>query len=46
MAQAIAKVRAGSKVIGIGNIDVRKLGALEDAVKQCVRELGGIDFVM
>jgi peroxisomal 2,4-dienoyl-CoA reductase len=46
MAKAIAKVRAGSKVIGIGNIDVRKLGALEGAVDQCVRELGGIDFVM
>ncbi|KAH6867259.1 oxidoreductase [Thelonectria olida] len=46
MAQAIAKVRAGSKVIGIGNIDVRKLEALEGAVGQCVRELGGIDFVI
>ncbi|EMT71755.1 oxidoreductase [Fusarium oxysporum II5] len=46
MAQAIAKVRAGSKVIGIGNIDVRKLEALEGAVSQCVRELGGIDFVI
>jgi 2,4-dienoyl-CoA reductase [(3E)-enoyl-CoA-producing], peroxisomal len=46
MALAIAEVRAGSKVIGIGNIDVRKLTALEGAVDQCVRELGGIDFVM
>ncbi|KAL7763938.1 hypothetical protein ACKLNR_005083 [Fusarium oxysporum f. sp. zingiberi] len=46
MALAIAEVRAGSKVIGIGNIDVRKLEALEGAVDQCVRELGGIDFVI
>ncbi|TVY64681.1 Peroxisomal 2,4-dienoyl-CoA reductase SPS19 [Fusarium oxysporum f. sp. cubense] len=46
MALAIAEVRAGSKVIGIGNIDVRKLTALEGAVDQCVRELGGIDFVI
>ncbi|KAJ4079896.1 hypothetical protein NW769_015034 [Fusarium oxysporum] len=46
IALAIAKVRAGSNVIGIGNIDVRKLEALEGAVSQCVRELGGIDFVI
>ncbi|EXM16013.1 Short-chain dehydrogenase/reductase SDR [Fusarium oxysporum f. sp. vasinfectum] len=46
MALAIAEVRAGSKVIGIGNIDVRKLTALEGAVDKCVRELGGIDFVI
>lgn len=46
VAQAIAEVRVGSKVIGIGNIDVRKLESLEGAVRECVRELGGIDFVM
>jgi len=46
VARAIAEVRTGSKVIGIGNIDVRKLEALESAVRECVRELGSIDFVM
>lgn len=46
VAQAIAEIRVGSKVIGIGNIDVRKLESLEGAVLECVRELGSIDFVM
>lgn len=46
MAADIATVRPGSKVIGIGNIDVRQLSSLEDAVKQCVTSLGQIDYVI
>ena len=45
-AQDIATARPSSKVIGIGAVDVRKLESLQDAVDRCVRELGGIDFVM
>lgn len=39
-------MRPGSKVLGIGNVDVRKFKDLEEAAARCVRELGGIDFVM
>ena len=45
-AKDIAATRVGSKVIGIGNVDVRKFKDLEDAAKRCAQELGGIDFVM
>jgi peroxisomal 2,4-dienoyl-CoA reductase len=33
-------------VIGIGSIDVRKVEILQSAVGKCVKELGGIDFVI
>ncbi len=46
MAKSIATARRGARVIGIGAIDVRKIGDLEGAVKRCVEELGGIDYVM
>jgi peroxisomal 2,4-dienoyl-CoA reductase len=46
MARSIATARKGSKVIGIGAVDVRKVEALEAAVKTCVKELGAIDYVM
>jgi peroxisomal 2,4-dienoyl-CoA reductase len=46
MAQSIATARKGAKVIGIGAADVRKIESLEKAVERCVRELGGIDYVM
>lgn len=46
MAQNIATARKGAKVIGIGEIDVRKIESLEKAVERCVQELGSIDFVM
>jgi peroxisomal 2,4-dienoyl-CoA reductase len=46
MAQSIATARKGAKVIGIGAVDVRKIETLESAVDRCVKELGGIDFVM
>jgi peroxisomal 2,4-dienoyl-CoA reductase len=46
VAQEIASVRPGSRVLGIGNVDVRKFNDLEEAAARCARELGGIDFVM
>lgn len=46
MARDIATARTGAKVLGIGAIDVRKFESLEAAVDRCVKELGGIDFVM
>ncbi|KAJ5360299.1 Glucose/ribitol dehydrogenase [Penicillium concentricum] len=46
VAQDIATARPGAKVIGIGSVDVRKLEYLQQAVERCVKELGGIDFVI
>lgn len=46
MAKSIATARSGSKVVGIGGVDVRSIQSLESAVERCVKELGSIDFVM
>lgn len=46
MAKNIATARKGAKVIGIGAVDVRKIEDLEKCVATCVKELGGIDYVM
>lgn len=46
MAKDIATARPGSKVIGIGGVDVRSMESLETAVATCVKELGRIDFCM
>src|ERR1700712_5157080 len=46
MAKSIATARKGAKVIGLGAIDVRRIGDLEKAADICVKELGGIDYVM
>ena len=46
MARDIATARRGSRVIGIGSVDVRRIESLERAVEKCVKELGGIDYVM
>ena len=46
VAKDIATVRPGSKVIGLGEVDVRNPEHLENAVSICVKELGGIDFLM
>ena len=46
MAESIATARKGAKVIGIGAVDVRKIEDLERCVQTCVKELGGIDYVM
>ena len=45
-ARDIAGVRAGSKVIGLGNVDVRDGDALKAAADRCAQELGGIDFAI
>ncbi|KNG84098.1 peroxisomal 2,4-dienoyl-CoA reductase SPS19 [Aspergillus nomiae NRRL 13137] len=45
-AQDIATARPGAKAIGIGAVDVRKFDSLKDAVDRCVKELGGIDYVI
>lgn len=46
VAREIEQVRDGAKVLAVGNVDVRKDADLERAVAECVRALGGIDFVM
>ncbi|KAJ5525952.1 hypothetical protein N7513_005044 [Penicillium frequentans] len=45
-AKEMASLRPGAKVIGIGAVDVRKFDSLKDAASRCVKELGGIDFVI
>lgn len=45
-AKDIATARQGAKVLGFGSVDVRSIESLQSAVERCVRELGGIDFVM
>ena len=46
MAKDISTARAGSKVIGIGSIDVRSIESLQKAAETCVSELGSIDFLI
>lgn len=46
MAKEMALLRPGAKVIGMGNLDVRKIEDMNKAVERCVQELGGIDYVM
>ena len=46
MANDLATARRGSKVLGIGAVDVRSVESLQKAIDTCVRELGGIDFLM
>ena len=46
VAKEISRVRSGSRVLGIGDVDVRRFKDLEEAALSCVKELGGIDFVM
>jgi peroxisomal 2,4-dienoyl-CoA reductase len=46
MAADIATARSGSKVLGIGAVDVRSPETLQAAADRCVKELGSIDFVM
>ena len=45
-AKEMALLRPGAKVIGMGNLDVRKIEDMNKAVERCVQELGGIDYVM
>ncbi|KAL9625030.1 MAG: hypothetical protein Q9160_000759 [Pyrenula sp. 1 TL-2023] len=46
VAKDIATARSGSKVLGLGGVDVRNAEALKKAAETCAKELGGIDFVM
>ncbi|KAL8938637.1 MAG: hypothetical protein Q9216_003784 [Gyalolechia sp. 2 TL-2023] len=46
MAQDLATARQGAKVLGLGSVDVRSIQSLEVAVDRCIKELGGIDFVI
>ncbi|KAL2021321.1 hypothetical protein VTK56DRAFT_7292 [Thermocarpiscus australiensis] len=45
-AKEIAKVRPGSRVLGIGGVDVRNYESLKAAAERCVKELGAIDYVV
>ena len=46
MAKDIATARKGAKVIGLGLVDVRNIESMQASVSKCVKELGGLDFVM
>lgn len=46
MASDITTARSGSRVIGLGNVDVRDASALAKAAETCAKELGGIDFAI
>lgn len=46
MAKDIESARPGSKVIGIGNVDVRKVESMQAAVQRCVTELGGVTIAI
>ncbi|OQO13786.1 hypothetical protein B0A48_02018 [Cryoendolithus antarcticus] len=46
MAKDIASSRPGSKVLGIGAVDVRDAEALAKAAERCAKELGSIDFAI
>ncbi|KAK4936324.1 peroxisomal 2 4-dienoyl-CoA reductase sps19 [Elasticomyces elasticus] len=46
VAKDIASVRSGSKVLGIGGVDVRSVESLQKSIDTCVNELGGIDFLI
>ncbi|KAI1619520.1 2,4-dienoyl-CoA reductase, variant [Exophiala viscosa] len=46
VAKDIATARTGSKVLGIGGVDVRSVESLQKSIDTCVSELGGIDFLI
>ena len=46
MARDISTARHGATVLGIGAVDVRSMESLQAAVDTCVKELGGLDFLM
>ncbi|EGV65374.1 peroxisomal 2 4-dienoyl-CoA reductase sps19 [Yamadazyma tenuis] len=45
-AEELAKLRDGAKVVGIGNVDVRDVQSIANAVETTVEKLGRIDFVI
>jgi len=46
VARDLETARKGSKVLGIGNIDVRSVESLQKCVDECVKVFGGIDFLI
>jgi peroxisomal 2,4-dienoyl-CoA reductase len=46
VAKEIQSIRPGARVIGRGNVDVRNMQSLQEAVDHCAKELGGIDFAI
>ncbi|KAI9789365.1 MAG: hypothetical protein M1833_002424 [Piccolia ochrophora] len=46
VAQDIATARPGATVLGFGEVDVRKVESLQEAVEKCVKQLGAIDFLI
>ncbi|OAL37981.1 hypothetical protein AYO20_02814 [Fonsecaea nubica] len=46
VAKDLETARGGSKVLGIGGVDVRDVQSLGKAVDECVKVLGGIDFLI
>lgn len=46
MARDIETARKGSRVLGLGGVDVRDPEALAKAAERTAKELGSIDFVM
>ncbi|KAF2751261.1 peroxisomal 2,4-dienoyl-CoA reductase-like protein SPS19 [Sporormia fimetaria CBS 119925] len=46
MARDIETARKGSRVLGLGGVDVRSPEALAKAAEKCAKELGAIDFVI
>ncbi|CAK9441037.1 uncharacterized protein LODBEIA_P49060 [Lodderomyces beijingensis] len=45
-AKEIEQLRPGARVLGLGNVDVRKVQSLKEAVDKTVAELGRIDYVI
>lgn len=45
-AAEIASLRPGAKVLGLGNVDVREIDSIAQAVATTVSKLGRIDFVI
>ncbi|RMZ87641.1 hypothetical protein DV736_g5130, partial [Chaetothyriales sp. CBS 134916] len=46
VAADLATARAGSRVLGLGGVDVRDVASLQRAVDRTAQELGGIDFLI
>ncbi|RMZ83868.1 hypothetical protein DV737_g1483, partial [Chaetothyriales sp. CBS 132003] len=46
VAADLATARAGSRVLGLGGVDVRDVASLKRAVDRAAQELGGIDFLI
>jgi 2,4-dienoyl-CoA reductase [(3E)-enoyl-CoA-producing], peroxisomal len=45
-AREIESLRPGARVLGLGNVDVRSIKSLQDAVERTLQVLGRIDYVI